>query len=209
MRIHDITLPLSERTPAYPGDPPFSLRRVADMAHGDAFNLSAVAMSAHAGTHVDAPSHVSRGVPVDQVPLDALIGPALVVDMEAGGVVTSHRLEGCAIPAETRRLLLKTRSGRLAPPENAARQAAFLDEGAARWIVRRGIRLLGVDTLSVDRPGDQALVAHRVLLEAGVIVVEGLELSGVRPGNYTLVCLPVKLQGSDGAPARAVLVEGL
>ncbi len=208
MRIHDISLPLSEQTPAYPGDPPFSLRRVADMAHGDAFNLSAVAMSAHAGTHVDAPSHVSRGMPVDEVPLETLIGPALVADVAGEGSVTAERLEGCAIPAETRRLLLKTRSGRLAPPENAARQAAFLDEGAARWIVRRGIRLLGVDTLSVDRPGDQALVAHRVLLEAGVIIVEGLELSGVRPGDYTLVCLPVKLQGSDGAPARAVLVRG-
>ncbi len=202
MRIHDITLPLSQRTPAYPGDPPFSLTRVADMAHCDAFNLSAVSMSAHAGTHVDAPSHLSLGVPVDQVPLETLIGPALVVDVADKAGVTAERLEACAIPPQTQRLLLKT-GGR------PAREAAYLDEGAARWIARRGIRLVGVDTLSVDRPGDQALMAHRALLEAGVIVVEGLELSGVRPGNYTLVCLPLRLQGSDGAPARAVLIEGL
>lgn len=203
MRIHDITLPLSERTPAYPGDPPFRLRRVADMARGDPFNLSAVAMSAHAGTHVDAPSHLSLGMSVDQVPLETLVGPALVADVAGQTRVTSARLEACAIPAETRRLLLKTRG------EGRAQEPAFLDEDAACWIVRRGIRLLGVDALSGDRPGDLALVAHRVLLEAGVIIVEGLELSGVRPGNYTLVCLPVKLQGSEGAPARAVLIEGL
>ncbi len=193
MRIIDITAPLGPQTPVYPGDPAIVVAPLSTADGLDRFALSRLTLGTHAGTHVDPPSHLfPGGATVDNLPLDVLIGPARLVDLVRGRSVTAGDLE--AVPHRTVRLLLRT-------------GGAPLCEGAARALVARGVRLVGVDGLSVDaidRPGP----AHRVLLGAGVVVVEGLALAGVAPGSYTLICLPLRLVAGDGAPARAVLIEG-
>jgi len=205
VKIHDITLSLSERLQGYPGDPPTLIRRVADAARGDPFTLSAVSLSSHAGTHVDAPYHLlPGGRTVDDLPLDSLIGDSVLVSLEGTVEIRAADLELASIPNGTRRLLIKTAKS-LAPPSRAA---AHLADDAARWIVARGIRLVGIDAPSVDSPQSQWLGVHRILLGAGVVILESLALDSVPPGRYMLVCLPLKLMGCDGAPARVVLIEG-
>ncbi len=201
LKIYDITQPVSEDMPLYPGDPATIIIRVADIVKGDPFTLSAVSMSAHAGTHVDAPYHVNRnGHTLDEIPLDNLVGSAFVLLVHDSDEVTAEALESAGTPSGTRRLLLKTK------PRQSSE--AFLNADAARWIVDRGISLLGMDVLSIDAAKSQTLEAHHILLDADVIVVEGLDLSAISEGEYMLICLPLKLSGCDGAPARVVLIEG-
>jgi arylformamidase len=193
MRIFDITLPLGPATPRYPGDPPVE---VAPLSHADGearFALSRLTLGTHAGTHVDPPAHLLPGAAtVDALPLDALVGPARLVEVDAGRAVLPEDL--AIVPRRTRRLLLRT-GGQPLTPE------------AARALVTRGVRLVGVDGLSVDPiDGEGPAPAHHALLAAGVVIVEGLALAAVPPGRYTLVCLPLRLAGGDGAPARAVLI---
>ncbi len=190
MRIIDITLPLGPDTPVYPGDPPVEVTRLREAGAGDAFALSRVTLGSHSGTHVDPPAHfLPGGLTVDALPLAPFIGPALVADVARGRPVTAADLAPF-LPAA--RLLLRSGGMPLTP-------------AAARAVVTAGVRLVGVDGLSVapaEAPGE----VHRILLAAGVVIVEGLALAGVRPGRYTLICLPLKLQDGDGAPARAVLI---
>lgn len=190
MRIIDITLPLGPDTPVYPGDPPVEVTRLREAGAGDQYALSRLTLGSHSGTHVDPPAHfLPGGATVDALPLAPLLGPALVVDVAVGRPVLAQDLAPY-LPAE--RLLLRTGGMPLTP-------------AAARAVVAAGVRLVGVDGLSVapaEAPGE----VHRILLEAGVVIVEGLALAAVAPGAYTLVCLPLKVQGGDGAPARAVLI---
>jgi arylformamidase len=198
MRFHDITRPITSDMPIYPGDPPTVIERVQDIARGNPFTLSAVSFSSHAGTHIDAPSHlVEGGLTVDEIPLDVLVGDVVVVEVSKELGVYSNELERLSIPRRTRRLLVKT-------PENTE---SFLTMNVARWLIDVGVELLGIDGQSVDEAGSENLIVHRTLLEAGVVIVENLDLSKVQPGNYLLVCLPMKLAGLDGAPVRAVLIE--
>jgi arylformamidase len=161
---------------------------------------------------VDAPLHfVEGGASVEQLSLDTLVGPSLVVgfgpDVDA---ITPAHLEALALPSRTERLLLKTRNSVLwdDPTHPFSSEYVALTSEAATWLVGRGVRLVGIDYLSIQRFEDAEPLTHRVLLEAGVIIVEGLNLSQVEPGPYHLACLPLKLVGSDGAPARAVLYNG-
>jgi arylformamidase len=197
MRMIDITLPLGPDTPVYPGDPPVEVVRLREAGAGDAFALSRVTLGSHSGTHVDPPAHfLPGGATVDALPLAPLIGPAVVADVAHGRPVTAADLAPF-LPAV--RLLLRSGGMPLTPE-------------AARAVVAVGVRLVGVDGLSVAPPEAPGEV-HRILLAAGVVIVEGLALAGVTPGRYTLICLPLKLTGGDGAPARAVLIadadEGL
>jgi arylformamidase len=202
--IHDISVPIRADMPIYAGDPGVVLERASSIAEGGHANVSKLSMGVHTGTHVDAPVHFIEGAPgMEGVPLDALYGPAVVVD--ATGVVADSlgeaELEGLDIPAGAERVLLKTRNSELwAQP--FTRDFIRLDGSGARFLVARGVRTIGLDYLSI---GDHD--AHRELLGAGVVPVEGLDLRGIEPGAYTFVCLPLDLVGSDGAPARAVLIE--
>ena len=210
MKLIDISLPIHPGLPVWPGDPPVTLERVRTIGAGSASNDSRLACSVHTGTHVDAPRHfLKEGAPVEQLPLDVLVGPATVIEVEGAAVITPDELRSHNLPADTRRLLIKTpNSGLWADPGHAFdRDFVALDAHAARWVVEQGIRLIGVDYLSVQRFSDKDATTHRVLLEAGLVIVEGLDLRGVKPGRYELLCLPLKLAGSDGAPARAVLIE--
>jgi arylformamidase len=204
MRIYDVTQPVSPAMPVWPGDPPVILERVASMERGDRLNLSRLAGTVHIGTHVDAPLHfVAGAADVTLLPLDVLIGPARVVEFPDTDVITAESLARFDLNG-VKRLLFKTRNGQLRWDEFDAGFVA-LALGAAQWVIELGVQLVGVDYLSVERFGGDGSV-HRALLGAGVVVVEGLDLRAVLPGDYELYCLPLKLVGSDGAPARVVLI---
>jgi arylformamidase len=204
----DISVPLRNRMPHWPGDIPVDIRQTMDMGRGDVCNLQTLSMSAHAGTHVDAPLHfVASGKPIDAMPGDATIGRARVVEIADPNAITRGELEPYA-PAAGERLLCKTRNSgwwqrrcRMFVKDFVAVQPE-----AASYLVACGIRALGVDYLSVGAyGGDEGVETHRALLGAGIWVIEGLDLSAVEPGSYELVCLPLRIEGGEGAPARAML----
>jgi arylformamidase len=208
MAIHDISLGVAPGMPIWPGDPPLELERFSSIAAGQEVNVTRLASCAHIGTHVDAPLHfIDGGASVDQLSLKDLNGRAYVVDLPHADVLDRKTLEAARIPQRTRRLLFKTRNSKLWVKGETAFQEDFvaIDASGAEWLVNKGVRLVGVDYLSVA-PYDAPAPTHRILLGAGVVVVEGLNLSDVTQGRYTLHCLPVKLVGADGAPARAILV---
>jgi arylformamidase len=209
MPIYDISLPLSESLVVWPGDPPVQISRISDMERGDTATVSFLEMGAHAGTHVDAPLHFVAGREgVDALDLEVLVGPAVVVHAPDVALVTAEVLAELPIPPGTERLLIRTRNS-----DKWERDVETFDEGyvaistgGAEWLVKQGVRLVGVDSLSVA-PFDDLERPHQILLAAGVIVVEGLELGQIGPGVYQLVCLPLKIVGGDGAPARVILVD--
>lgn len=208
MRIHDLTLIVSERLPAYLGDPRPGLSPWLRRSAGAEFDVSVLRIGTHTGTHVDAPAHCIDGdTGVDALPLDALCGPAFVLDLALratdNGPIAADEL--AAVPDACTRLLLRTHDGADWRAERAPAPLGLAEE-AARVLVERDIALVGIDRLSIA-PADAELSVHRTLLEAGIVIVEGLDLGGVRQGEYELYCLPLKLAGADGAPARAILVE--
>jgi arylformamidase len=208
MAIYDISLPISESLVVWPGDPPVQITHPLHLTRGDAATVSRICMGAHTGTHVDAPAHfLADGSGVDSLDLELLLGMALVVETLDGGDLTVGVLEELAIPPGTERVLFKTQS-----PERRARGMSEFDrefsginESGADWIVAHGIGLVGVDGPSVAPFGSEP-ATHLALLKAGVILLEGLDLASVSPGNYMLVCLPLRISGLDGAPARAILI---
>jgi arylformamidase len=177
------------------------------MATGDKNNLSGLDCGLHTGTHVDAPWHfLEDGSTVEQLPLDAMIGEAFVAYVPDVDAIAADTLARLMLPKGTTRLLLHTRNSDLwkTGVKEFREDFVALTSDATKWLVDRGIRLIGVDYLSVSRYGDGPQI-HQILLRAGVIIVEGLNLSGVEPGKYELICLPLRLHGAEGAPARAVL----
>jgi arylformamidase len=197
MEIFDISVPVQPGMVTYPGDPTVKLERVSAIADGAVANISRLDFGVHTGTHVDAPLHFIDGAPgTEQLPLDVLVGPARVIE------ATSLDAEGLAQAELTERVLFKTSNSELWSRDEFAHDFVSLEEDGARLLVDRGVRLIGIDYLSV---GDEG--AHHVLLEAGVVAIEGLDLRGVDPGEYQLVCAPLKLVGSDGAPARVFLLR--
>jgi arylformamidase len=208
MRIYDVSVGISPQMPVWPGDPPVTLKRVSEIAKGANANVSRLECGVHIGTHVDAPSHFIDGAPaVETLSLKTLNGRAYVVDLPEAEVLDAATLEAAGIPPRTRRLLFKTRNSEFWPSEGSEFRTDFVgvDRSGAEWLVKKGVQLVGIDYLSIA-PYKQSRPTHRVLLNAGVVVIEGLDLSQVSRGRYTLHCLPLKLMGSDGAPARAILV---
>ncbi len=206
MTYIDISVPISSHMPIWPNNPGVEIERVQDMCKGDHANVSRLSLGAHTGTHVDAPIHfVADGVATEQLPLDVLIGPATLIHLADVSLVTERDLRS-AVMLPVERLLIRTRNSEWwhDGDETFHKDMVGLSEDAARWIVQSGIKLVGVDYLSVAPPG-MGTPVHRVLLEANTVIVEGLNLSEVHAGAYQLWCLPLKLVGSDGAPARAVL----
>jgi arylformamidase len=201
MEIFDVSVPIRPGMVTYPGDPAVRLERVASIAEGDVCNLSRLDFGVHSGTHVDAPLHfVDGATAAEALPLDVLVGPARVLDLT--GVEGEIGAEALAGRDLGERVLLKTRNSELWAREEFVEDHVALGAEAARALVAAGVRLVGIDYLSI---GDEG--AHHALLEAGVVVVESLDLRRVEPGDYELVCAPLKLAGSDGAPARALLIR--
>lgn len=209
MIIYDITVTITPTLPVWPGDPPVRLSQPSHLARGDVCTITRLDISAHTGTHLDAPAHfIPGGATVESLDLDALIGPALVVDACGLGHLTAEILEALAIPPGVQRLLLRTDNSAIWQRGETAflTEFAAIERSGAHWLVQRGVRLVGIDYLSVA-PFDDGVPTHEILLGAGVIAVEGLDLSAIEPGEYQLVCLPMKIGGSDGAPCRAVLIR--
>lgn len=208
-QLVDISMPLNASTPTWPGSPGFSARSHLSLASGDVANATLLGLDAHCGTHVDAPRHfVPSGATIDEVGLSALIGSALVVDVAGCEAIDGEMLDGCQIPEGTERLLLRTDNASTPGMDERPFHEDYvaLTPAAAKWVVRRGIRLVGIDYLSIQRYRDPPDV-HEILLEAGVLILEGLDLRAVTPGRWTLICLPLSITGIEAAPARAVLLE--
>lgn len=208
MHIYDISLTISPRLPTWPGDPGFQIERFEKLEEGSNANVSWVEMGVHTGTHVDAPYHfLQDGKTVEEMKLSMMVGRVYVLHLPEIALIDAGVLETAQIPPRTRRILFRTRNSDLWRDQETDFQTNFVAISAdgAEYLVKRGIKLVGVDYLSVAPYGESRL-PHQILLKAGVVIVEGLDLSKVSQGRYTIYCLPLKLAGSDGAPTRAILI---
>jgi len=207
MTLFDISLTIAEDLPVWPGDPKIELKKISKIEDGEEANVTHISACVHIGTHVDAPDHfMGNGQTVENLPLDLLVGSAFVVEMLVDSQVSAVDLQSASIPEGTKRLLIKTSNSQLWAEGVTEFKSDFiaLEADAAAYLVNKGVEVVGVDYLSVAPFADPA-PTHRILLEAGVLVIEGLNLSMIEPGEYTLMCLPLKISGSDGAPARVLL----
>lgn len=207
MRLYDISVGVSPDLPIWPGDPSVELEQFSKISDGESANVSKISCCVHVGTHVDAPIHfIEGGAGTDSLPLEVLIGRAYVVDLTYASRINANTLDEARIPPRTRRLLFKTMNSDFWDSDGKKFRQDYVgvDVSGAEWLVRKGIQLVGIDYLAIAA-FDQTIESHRILLKAGIIILEGLNLSEVHRGRYSLYCLPMKIVGSDGAPARAIL----
>jgi arylformamidase len=204
VKLLDVTLTIRPGMLVYPGDPEVHLERQSSIAAGAPANISRLDLGVHTGTHVDAPLHFIDGAAgAEALPLEALVGPVHVVDATSlVQEMDDTALDRLDLPEDAERLLFKTRNSDLWDEGEFSHDFIRFVESGARRVVDMGVRLVGIDYLSI---GDEE--AHHVLLGAGVVAVEGLDLRSVAPGAYTLICMPMKIAGSDGAPARVLLAR--
>jgi arylformamidase len=201
----DVSVPLDPGLPTYPGNVPFRIEALKQLASGGSSNLSTLHMSAHTGTHVDAPRHFyDDGIGADAIPLDLLIGAARVIEITSARAIGADELAIAGLAGELR-VLIKTRNSELWNSPVFHHDYAGLTEAGARYLVGRGVKVVGVDYLSVEEFRKPGAPAHHALLGGGAIIIEGLDLRGVEPGAYEMYCLPLRIVGADGAPARVVL----
>jgi arylformamidase len=210
-KVHDISLVMRPGMPTWPGEEGPQTTPLRRVATGEGANVSVVTFGNHTGTHVDPPSHFIEGAKgVDELPLHALVGRCRVVGYDFDSHVSAAWLDRAGIPQGTERLLFKTRNSRLWA-DRAPFEKGFiaLSESAAYWCVQHGVRLVGVDYLSVEPFGSGSIghPVHMALLGAGIVIVEGLDLSRVAPGEYEIACGAIKFENGDGAPARVFLIE--
>ncbi len=209
MRTYDITLTISPDLVVWPSDPPVELYRTESIEEGADANVSRVNMSVHTGTHIDAPYHfLADGGSVEDIPIKLLTGRAYVLHIpDDVDLITKDLVENSTIPPRTKRVLFKTRNSKIwnSNRKTFDKNYVALAPDAGAYLIKRGVKLVGIDYLSIA-PFGESVPTHEVLLKSGVIIVEGLNLSEVSQGRYTLYCLPLKLAGADGAPARAFLV---
>jgi arylformamidase len=202
----DISVPLKTGMVHWPDNPPVSIELMLDMDLGDTAYVSKLSMGAHTGTHMDAPRHFLRGgVGIDTMPLDATIGPARVIQIADPQSIKRGELEGYHIQPGERILFKTANSARCWRSDDFVEDFVYINQEAARYLATAGVRTVGVDYLSVGGYGVDSTETHQALLEAGIWVIEGLNLSAVEPGTYDLICLPLRIEGADGAPARALL----
>jgi len=209
MTLYDISLTISEDFPTWPGDPPIELKMISQIKKGDHANVTHLSAPVHMGTHVDAPDHfLNNGKTVEDIPLDYLVGSVLVLEVPSLEVISAGDLKALNIPEGTRRIIFKTANSEYWKEEGHTFQEDFIALGpdAAARLVELGINVVGVDYLSAAAYNDP-VPTHKILLDAGVLIIEGLDLSRVSAGKYRLYCLPLKIAGSDGAPARVLLED--
>jgi arylformamidase len=210
MKFWDISLPISQGIPVWPGDPEISIKRVSKIEDGANANVSRMDIGCHTGTHVDAPYHfLPDGKTIETLPLDALIGPVQVIRIPDDiSVITEDVVLACGIRKGTNRVLFKTYNSAFWKKYGSQFRTEFagIDDTGAQALVDMGVKLVGLDYLSVS-PYKKSRPTHEAFLKASVVLLEGVDLSAVEPGDYNLVCLPLKIQGADGAPARAVLTR--
>ena len=195
--------------PTYPGDPPVTIEPFLQIAAGDAANVSRLAFGNHTGTHVDPPVHfIPGGKTIDQLDLNVLCGAVRVVNLtHVKHTISAQDLARAKISGRAKRLLFKTRNSNLWRKTGFQKEFVAFAPDAAQWLVDHRVQLVGIDYLSIEPFGAEEPDAHRILLGAGVVVIEGLNFSKIKPGKYTLACLPLKIANGDGAPARAILFK--
>jgi len=209
MKLYDISLTLSENLPTWPGDPSIKLNKISSIQDGEMSNVTQLSATVHVGTHIDAPDHfMDNGETVEDIPLELLVGPVQVIEIPSAGFITEDDLEVADIPAGTTRILFKTSNSDIWASGITEFKKDYIGLGpeAAKSLVESGIKVVGVDYLSVAPFSDPA-PTHRILLEKKILIIEGLDLSQVDPGEYTLLCLPLKIKNADGAPARVLLMR--
>lgn len=208
MKIYDVSVLISEELPVWPGDPGVSLKLVNSIIRGDVANVTKLDMGVHTGTHIDAPFHFEQdGITIDQIPIDILIGPCRVFEIPASAeVVGPAELEKIDLKGMMR-VLFKTSNSKYWARGEREFQKGFvhLNDQGAQYLIERGIKLVGIDYLSIEGFGSHDHATHHLLLRNQVVILEGLDLSKVPPGEYELIALPLQIKGADGAPARVVL----
>jgi arylformamidase len=202
----DVSVTLRTGMVSWPGDPPARISHVLDMEKGDPCTVSLLEMGAHSGTHMDAPAHFVRGGPgINTMPLDAAIGSARVIFIRDRESIKPEDLARHRIRRGERILFKTYNSDRCWETDTFVEDFVCISAAAARYLVERQVRLIGIDYLSVGGFRADGADTHQALLKAGIWLVEGLNLKEVRAGKYQLICLPLKIDGGDGAPARALL----
>ncbi len=209
MKIHDISIPVSASLVSWPGEPSAEITYLHHLADGDSATVSQIHMGSHTGTHIDAPAHfISNGKTLQDIKLEYFVGKTVVVEELSAKVLDKEVIESLEIPDGTERLLFRTSNSeqRLLEKKDFFKEFVGINESGALWLTDRNIRLVGVDYLSVA-PYGESVATHRILLGHDIAVVEGLNLVDVEPGEYQLVCLPLKINDIEAAPARAILIE--
>lgn len=209
MQIFDCSIPLSSKTPAFPGDESFSLNRVAEFSAGDDVELSRFTASTHSGTHIDAPAHfIPGGKKLNEIPIERLVGKVQVIEILDTDCITlnalqRHNLQNC------KRIFFKTRNSQLwhTHPHEFIQDFVYLGENAARYLAGLELFMVGIDYLSIDPAESKNYPAHIFLLEKEILIVEGIDLSEVSAGTYDLVCAPLKIENAEAAPARVLLLK--
>ena len=205
MAFIDISLPLREGMIVYEGDPDIAVTPALALERGDPANVSMLRLGTHTGTHMDAPRHFIDGAAgIDTLALDVLIGPALVAAIDVEGLIEPRHLASVPLDGHTR-VIFKTRNSALWERASFAREYVALSLAAALQLIERGVKLVGIDYLSIEAFGAVGHPVHKALLGAGIVILEGLDLRRVTPGVYELFCLPLRIAGGDGSPCRAVL----
>ncbi len=205
MKIYDATLPMENGMVGFPGDPVFHIEPHSQRNKGDAFNLALLSMGTHSGTHVDPPAHaLDGGATIEKLPLDSLLGPGVLLDVRGKDYIDREVLENGPL-GEHSRVLLKTDNGPFLKKRSFYEDYVYLTEDGARFLVEKGVRLVGIDYLSIERYMNPGAHVHRILLEAGVVIVEGVNLVDIPAGPCEIFCLPLCIKGGDGAPARVLV----
>lgn len=210
MQIYDVSVPLSAATPTYPSDPGIEIKQWRSLANGDAANVSLINFGLHSGTHVDAPAHfIAGGARVDSLPFESLIGEAEVVEVAGDVRAIDENFVAANCVRGSQRILFKTRNSAFWNDTRAGFRVdyTYIEPDAARRLVDLGIKLVGIDYLSVEQFQSEKFATHHTLLSSGVVILEGLDLREIPGGSYELICLPLKIAGGsgDGAPARVIL----
>src|SRR5689334_20411280 len=204
-KLFDISVPVKNGGVVYPGNPEIHIELQQDMSRGGSSNVSHLSIGSHTGTHVDAPLHmIPGGAGIDRVPLESLIGPAVVCEFEEHVMAVTEALLRIQPIQGHERALLKTRNSGFIRDRNFHRDYTYLAPDGAEYLASLGVRLVGIDYLSIEQFHSGHHRTHKTLLGRGIVIVEGLDLSAAPAGTYQLSCLPVLLAGIDGAPARAV-----
>jgi arylformamidase len=207
-RIYDISVPLVNGAVVYPGNPEIRIEPHSELSRGASSNCSRIALGSHSGTHVDAPKHFfDAGSTVERLPLPVLIGDARVISFgEDVMSVTAALLEREELDG-VERVIIRTRNSRFITDPEFHKDFTYVAPDGAEYLAALAVKLVGVDYYSVEQFRSGHHKTHKTLLERGIVIVEGLNLSGISPGDYELICLPLRLDGLDGAPARAVLIK--
>ncbi|WP_345993677.1 cyclase family protein [Sulfurimonas sp. HSL-1716] len=205
MKIFDVSVPVSKNMISWPGDPSVELSKSVSIAKGDLCNVTNLCMGVHSGTHIDAPYHfIESGDTVDAIDIELLIGDCLVIEVDVQTTIEYEDIRSYNIHGYTK-ILFKTKNSTFWKDDFFHKDFISLGMSAAKYLVENNIGLIGIDYLSIESFNSKDASIHKFLLEKNVIILEGLNLANIKSGRYELICMPLKLIGTDGAPARVVL----